>query len=125
MRNPRPVREEHFQAVLERGLESDVPVLQELARERVRQTPRHDSFPAFASIRLDAGQNLWVEDNRPPGVEQPVWHVFDLDGALVTRIETPIGLRILDIGEDHVLGVFVDDFDVESLHMYRLVKSES
>jgi hypothetical protein len=87
-----------------------------------RQMSRHETFPAYASLRLDRSGYLWVEDYRRPGDEQPVWQVFDPEGVLVTSVHTPEGLRILDIGDDYVLGVVRDEFDVERVRLHRLEK---
>jgi hypothetical protein len=88
----------------------------------LRQMPQHETFPAYASLRLDRSGYLWVEDYRRPGDEQPVWQVFDPEGVLVTPVRTPEGMRILDIGDDYVLGVVRDDFDVERVRLHRLEK---
>lgn len=120
-REPRPTRDADFQAVLDRGLANEVPIFQELARETFRQTPRHATFPAFASIRLDRVGRLWVEEYRPPGVETVEWLVFDADGMLAARVEMPPGFRILEIGADHVLGVHADELGVETVRLYELI----
>lgn len=120
-REPRPTRDEDFQAFLDRGLQSEIPVIQELTRAQFRQSPRHATFPAFASIRLDRVGRLWVEEYRPPGVETVEWLVFDADGVLAARVETPYRFWIVEIGGDYVLGVQRDELGVETVRLYRLV----
>ena len=37
-------------------------------------------------------------------------------------LNTPRNLKITDIGEDYVLGVFRDEMDVMRIHLHRLLK---
>lgn len=120
-REPRPIRDEDFQAYFDRGLKSEIPVIRELTQAQFRQSPRHATFPAFASIRLDRVGRLWVEEYRPPGVETVEWLVFDADGVLAARVEMPRRFWIAEIGADYVLGVQRDELGVETVRLYRLV----
>jgi hypothetical protein len=81
--------------------------------------PHYATFPAFADVRLDRDGELWVEESRRPGDDQPVWQVFDRDGVLIGRVETPVGLAITDIGADYLVGVWRDALDVERVRLYR------
>jgi hypothetical protein len=121
------IREEDFQQVRQAMLENAAtPAPVRAAFEQaLDQMPRHTTFPAFASIRLDRMRNLWVEERRPPGVTQPIWQVFDSEGFLVARVRTPEGFQVLDIDEDYVLGLFRDELGVESLRLYRLDRNIS
>ncbi|HEX2188702.1 MAG TPA: hypothetical protein VHG51_07365 [Longimicrobiaceae bacterium] len=88
--------------------------------ERERNAPHRATFPAFASFRLDEAGNLWVEDYRRPGDEQPRWSVFDPEGRWLGTVETPAGLEVYAIGGDWILGKAKDDLDVEHVRLYRL-----
>lgn len=81
-----------------------------------RLLARIDSFlpapaerPAYAELLLDALGNLWVGDypfggpgdGRVPGP----WSVFDREGRWLGDVVAPEGLRLLEIGESHALGV--------------------
>ncbi len=77
--------------------------------------------PAYGAVLLDRVGNLWVQrdGNRLGASTQYI--VFDPTGALLGPVTLP-EIRILEIGEDYVLGVHLDDLDVEYLHLYRLEK---
>ncbi|UCG74732.1 MAG: hypothetical protein JSV95_08145, partial [Gemmatimonadota bacterium] len=66
---------------------------------------------------------LWVSETRRPGDDQPRWKIFDSNGALLGTIETPPRFTIYQIGPDYVLGRWRDEFDVEHIRMYELLKS--
>ncbi len=120
-RGPAPVREEDVRRYIDDQL---AEVEDENSRRRTlsmfEQMPRRETFPAYASIELDAAGNLWVEEYRRPGEEEPVWQVFDREGVFAGRVRPPAGLRVLDIGDDYVLGVATDDLGVERLRLYHL-----
>lgn len=92
-------------------------------REMFELMPTHEAFPALASIRLDGLGHLWVEEYPSPGDRRSRWQVFDEDGRLVARLETPPGLRVLDIGTDYLVGVTRDDLGVERVLLYALDKA--
>jgi hypothetical protein len=68
----------------------------------------------------DPDGNLWVLAYTRPGDERRSWTVFAPEGRALGTVETPPGLRIMEIGADYVLGVWRDDLDVEHVRMYRL-----
>ena len=84
--------------------------------------PRHTTFPAFSSIKFDRTGNLWVEEYRRPAEERSVWQIFDTEGVLLSRVELPSSLEILDIGEDYILGLVRDQLGVERVNRHELVK---
>ena len=88
-------------------------------------------LPAARSLLTDALGNAWVEPFPIPGGDQAPYLVFRRDGVLLGSVALPPGLKrgtvplfdpALEIGEDYVLGVWVDDFGVEQVREYRLVK---
>ena len=86
-------------------------------------------MPALRSIQLDAAGNLWVEPYVVPGAESPPFEVYDPEGVWLGSVAMPPGLRrssssspSLWIGEDYVLGVWVDELEVEYVRLYELVK---
>lgn len=84
--------------------------------------PVPETMPAYESLLTDDDGNLWVEEYRRPGDEQPRWTVFNRDGELLGEVETPPRLTIYQIGSDFVLGRWLDDFDVQHVQLYQLLK---
>ena len=80
------------------------------------------TMPAYRDLRVDRIGNLWVEDYRVTDDDAPRWTVFDSTGRMLGALGTPRSLRIDEIGDDYVLGVFRDSVDVEHIRMHRLSK---
>ena len=81
------------------------------------------TMPAFApEIRVDLHGCLWVREYTRPGSRRVTWSVFSEEGVLLGAVDTPIGLRILDIGSDYVLGVVRDNDDVEYVRVHELIR---
>jgi hypothetical protein len=68
--------------------------------------------------------HLWVADAVPPVERDLTWTIHDLDGSPRARIRTPARFRPHEIGPDYVLGLWLDDLDVNYVRMYRLVRPE-
>ncbi len=90
------------------------------ALAEARDMPLVESYPAFAGIMADRTGYLWVREYRAPDAEGPVWAVFDPDGHPQGLVETPPGLRLLEIGEDYLLGWRSDDVQVEYVQIWPL-----
>lgn len=87
------------------------------------QSPVADQFPALEDLAIDRRDNVWLRVYDRPGYDGPArWLVFDDDGAMTARVETPRRLRMFEIGADYVLGVFLDELDVEHVRLYELIK---
>lgn len=92
--------------------------------ERVwAQMEVHETLPALERMFVDSESYLWVL--RPTEV-QLVYRtidVFDPEGRFLGEVEPPSGFRPFPsplIGEDFFMGVWVDEFDVESVRVYEL-----
>jgi hypothetical protein len=71
-----------------------------------------DMRPAFSAMKVDALGNLWVAEYEPTDDPATGWHVFSPDGELLGHVSVPPGLRIHEIGSDHLLGVEKNELDV-------------
>jgi hypothetical protein len=83
--------------------------------------PIPKTMPAYLDLAVDRLGNLWVEDYRAAD-EAPRWTVFDSAGRMLGTVATPRSLRIDEIGDDYLLGVFRDSLDVEHVRLHRLLK---
>jgi hypothetical protein len=83
--------------------------------------PLPSHFPAYAGIRVDAEDNIWVRRYAwPEGESGEEWHIFDPEGRWLGAIMMPAGFSLERVTTDEVLGIFRDDVDVEHLRAYRL-----
>ena len=88
-------------------------------------------MPAFRWIAVDSEDNLWVEEFNDVGFGQGRFSVFRSDGAWLGLIDLPEGLPEsrggffqpwMEIGPDYLLGVWVDQYGVEQVRLYRIEK---
>ena len=125
-----PVTEEHVEAFLDwmvwrnqvwGGMTEEQA---ESYRPSWRELPMAPTLPVLSAIRLDKAGNLWVRPYSLPGSEALPYEVYAPDGTWLGKMATPPGLQLGDgeIGEDYLLGVWMDEQDVEHVRMYRLAK---
>jgi len=79
------------------------------------------TIPAYAALKVDARENLWVQDY--PRTKSPVvqWTVFDPRGREIAAVALPVHLEAYEIGDDYVLGRFMDpEESIPQVRLYRL-----
>jgi hypothetical protein len=82
-----------------------------------------DHFPAHeGDLVLDPAGNLWVVHLRVPGEDDRAWSVFDPEGRWLGEVRVPAALRVTDIGDDYILGVWQDPDGVQTIRRFDLVK---
>lgn len=124
---PRPVTEADIEAEVERRLSR---AEEDEWRNRLRRAFRElDAYPAtmpaLADLEVDAAGNLWAEEYRPPAEGGPSrWSVFGPEGRLRAEAVLPPGFDPHHIGNGWILGVAEDEFGVEHVRLYRLVKGD-
>jgi hypothetical protein len=89
---------------------------------RLAEMPVPETMPPYDEIELDAGGNLWVREYDWRNDVPRRWTVFDADGQMLGEVATPAGLRVTQIGEDFVLGVWEDELEVQHVRLYPLAK---
>jgi len=93
-------------------------------RERQLNTlPFPEAMPAYADIMTDSEGNLWVSAYSAFGGVPTRWALFDNGLRMLGFVETPVGLTVHQIGDDYVLGHWVDDEGAEHIRLYGLEKS--
>jgi len=120
-RDPVPVLAEHLEALVEARLAgADDDDRARAIRRSLDEMPVPEVHPAHGDLHADPFGYFFVEDYRLPGEDVPVLSVFDPEGRMVGSLTLPEGLRVLDIGEGFLLGLYQDELDVEFLRLYRL-----
>ena len=101
-----------------------------------------DELPAVARLMAGTDGSLWVMAY--PEVSEPIstyrffsayarygpprgghWRVLAPDGSTRAELRTPPGFFPMEIGRDHVLGLRRNEFDVESVELYEIVRPGS
>ena len=86
--------------------------------------PAPEAFPAGHSLLVDRSGNIWL--GRLPvdmaDAAHDTYEVFLADGRLHGEVAVPAGARLMDVGDDYVLLVKSDEFDVPFVEVYGLIK---
>ncbi|MDX1393156.1 MAG: hypothetical protein R3195_02150 [Gemmatimonadota bacterium] len=98
--------------------------------EQLEASPRPESIPVVSGLLVDELGFVWVRRYAVPddalwvakGVDRfgGEWLVFDPRGAPGPTLRLPGGFRPLVIEPDRILGIQVDEFDVQRLAVYGL-----
>jgi hypothetical protein len=123
-RAPEPVTEAHLDAAWEARLDAMPEEMRAQQRAAGRNTsmPHGEFVPAYGEIGIDTDGNLWVADFDDPTDPPGRWTIYDAQGRVLARIVLPATFDPYDAGEDWVLGRELDEFDVEHVRLYRIVK---
>ena len=123
---PRPAKAAHRDAWVSARLAD----FKDDGTERVRRrrtlyesSPFPDTLPAFETLLLQRGGQLWVKETNfdNPASDTRQWSVFDRRGIPLGAVETPTDLQLFEIGRDYVLGVWKDDLGVEYVQLFELI----
>ncbi len=111
-----------YEQAVRAALASSPQDLRERMVARVLAAPRPDTHAPYATLLVDADDNLWLGE--PPLFGQPprAWNVIAPDGRWLARVELPAGVRILDIGSDFILAHWRSGDDPEVVRVHELVK---
>ena len=86
-----------------------------------------DPMPLFSIPFGDSEGRVWLPSFRPGGSRAgiPDYTVISADGEWLGTVEATPRFRILDVAGGLVLGVQLDDMDVENVVVYELVGDRS
>ena len=106
--------------------------------ERFRQGwggyPRAPRLPVLRSVHVDGAGHLWLQPYYVAGAEPLPFEILAPDGTWLGSVSLPPGLvraftqyqaPYMEIGDDHVLGVWTDELDVQYVRMYRISKTSA
>ncbi|HEX9727084.1 MAG TPA: hypothetical protein VGA37_01105 [Gemmatimonadales bacterium] len=117
----RPVAAADLEAFIERQLDG---IDDDDARARTRRYYRDmelpDRLPPYAAFLVDEAETLWIQDYPGPRDREAVWRRFSTDGAYIGVATMPADLKVFEIGDEYVLGMWKDDLDVEHVRLYAL-----
>lgn len=89
-------------------------------RAYLADVPAPERRPAYSRLLVDAEGFLWAAAYSHPDVSPATWSVFDRQGTWQGDVDVPTGFRPVSIGTDHVVGVSVDSFGVETVQVRPL-----
>jgi len=121
------VTPEVVDSLVEVLLTEDAPDDRQTRTEYILARPVAERRTPYGDIRADPGEHLWVSNHHAgapfPGVGSPtVWSVFDPEGRWLGDVAGPDHFRMVEVGEDYVLGLATDELDVEHVRIYGLTR---
>ena len=118
---PRPVTDDLLDRIRALELDTVAEGRREFLERDWAERPHAATFRAYdANWIADAAGNLWVPAFVTPFEDTTEWTVFDTDGRWLGTVAMPSAFRPEEIGTDYVLGVWKDEFDVETIRRYSL-----
>ena len=109
---PIPVSPEHFNATLER----QSPEMAAALREGAPYV-----WPPVSRLFADDSDRIWILMRARPGETDKEFAVFTRDGLHVTSMRLPEDVWPRAIRGHKLLAVSVDDVDVPTIHLYRIL----
>jgi hypothetical protein len=83
--------------------------------------PFPKTLPAFSSLLIDRSGLVWAQEHPRSTASTTAWTVFDAGGRRVSTISLPTHLEVYEIGDDYVVGRFLDpDASIPQVRVYRL-----
>jgi hypothetical protein len=84
-----------------------------------------DTLPPYANLLVDSEDMLWVEGYPAGAVRVTVWTIVSTEGRPMARVALPSYLTVFEIGNDYVLGRYIDPIEsIPEVRMYRLRRRE-
>jgi hypothetical protein len=103
------------------GAEGDARLRRQQA-QMLDQAPYPRQMPPFTDLKVDPDGNLWTQESKGPAAAEARWTVFSPDGRLRGSIEIPADVNVREIGRVWLLGIVLDDDQVEHVRIYPLLK---
>jgi hypothetical protein len=99
--------------------------MREMMNAAWADAPAADHFPTYEEAVADGDGNLWLAEFRTPrGDTSRRWLVFDPRGQWLGDVMMPRDLVVFDIYGSRVGGVVRDEFDVERVRVFSLIKPD-
>jgi len=115
---PITVQPVHMEGLLAQHLATAEDRDQNLIRDAFAAAPLRSTGPAYADMLADPDGWLWIGDPHLENGPQ-LWRVLDPTGALRATVEIEAGVRVVEVGESHLLGIKTDGDDLQTVVVYR------
>ena len=101
----------------------DLKLSRDQVLEMLEQVPVPEVRPPYSQLLLDQLGYLWVERGPSTGGSAGFvdFLVFDPEGEWLGVVVLP-PLRVLEISDRYVLGVYQDELEVQYLHVYEIYR---
>ena len=85
-----------------------------------------DHRPGYSRLLLDEEGYAWAAQSHAYFTAERwvPWEVFAPTGQWLGRFNTPVGFQVFRIGADHILGVQLDELDVEHVQLLPISRGD-
>lgn len=90
--------------------------------ERSQLVPRPDGKPAYGRVLVDARGLLWISEPSTMLVSPERWSVVEPGAGVVAQVTLPASFRLLEVGDDYVLGARTDELGVQTVQVLALAR---
>lgn len=92
----------------------------EAVLRRYREIPLPERLPAWSSLLIADGGEIWAGRFAMRGAETVAPDVFAADGRFLGQMVSPASFRIQHIGDGRLTVISTDDLGVERVEVYEL-----
>ena len=85
--------------------------------------PSGSILPPYSRMVVDERGYLWVAEFVDRDLDARTWTVFSPDGILLGSLKVPERFRVLQVGDDEVIGRYRDELGIEFLWSLPLSRS--
>ena len=96
----------------------------EAALRRYEEMPIPEQLPAWSSLLIADGGEIWARRFTNRGAETARQDVFGADGRFLGQVVVPAGFRIQHIGGGRLTVVSSDELGVERVEVYEVAPRE-
>ena len=118
------VRPGEVEAHIEERVAEAPPERRPAVRRSLEAAPLRATRPAYGAVLVDGLDHVWVgEWAMLPRITRE-WTVLGPDGRWLGTVEVPDRFELLDIGADWIVGLSLDELDVQTVAVYPLMRPE-
>jgi hypothetical protein len=110
---------ERFRAERDDQLPDNLP---DAVRSGYVQVPSHDTRPVLNGVALDRDGGLWIAPASLSTSAIQTWLAVDRRGSVLGKVRLPASSRILDVREGWIAAWDRDEYDRETVTVYRVVE---
>lgn len=94
------------------------PSARQAAKKMMLTIPMPVHLPPYTGLFVDTTGSLWVVTS-VAGDDKTELRIYESAGSVIGTVSLPLEMRILEIGEEHILGAYEDEGGQEYVAVYR------
>jgi hypothetical protein len=112
---PRPLTDGDREVIRDRMLANNLA-----SEEAFEAMDIPSDLPMLFDLLVSADGDLWVQLFQSRTDTVSTWVMYDQTGEPFGKLTIPAALRLVDVGDDYVLGITMDSLDQETVNLYEI-----